>query len=606
MLAEHCPENFLCQSLLLGAEIERVSGRSPEAQALYERAIEYAEQSGSLRHQALGNELGARFWRERKQSKVAVAYLDAARRAYGQWGAAAKVADLERRYGGSARDASAAPDTFGLASTTLAEVSSIDLATVMKAARVLAGEIELERLLEKLLALAIENAGAERGQLVLEHDDGTPRVHAEGSGEQVVVDLAGSPLSATEALPIVVVNHVRRTLDSLVLADASSDERYRHDPYVLRRHPRSVIVAPLVNQGRLLGIVYLENSLATGVFSRERLALIQVLASQAAIAIQNAQLYSGLKREVAERSRMESALRTISEGTGALTGLEFFRTVARLAAETLGSRYALIAEVVGAARDRVATLAFWRDGSFGDNVSYALAGTPCEAVVTGRTCHYPRGIQALFPADTDLHTLGAEGYLGVPLVGSAGTVVGHIALIHDRPLEPEPQDLARAPDLRHPRRHRAGAAAGRRGVAGKPGPLQYAGRNRSGGSVHQPSGRRLRLREPAVPRLHRDGRRGGPRVRLDRRAPSAGSGSHPGAVGRIHAHRARLRGRVPFPAVGWRVSLVPDPQYRHARSRRRHRAMVRRLYRRRRLQARRRGSPRGADGGRAAARPAPG
>ena len=439
-LAEHCPENFLCQSLLLGAEIERVSGRSPEAQALYERAIEYAEQSGSLRHQALGNELCARFWRERKQSKVAVAYLEAARRAYGQWGAAAKVADLDRRYGGSARDA-APPDGLGLTSTTLAEVSSIDLATVMKAARVLAGEIELERLLEKLLAIAIENAGAERGQLVLEHDD-SPRVHAEGSGEQVVVDVAGSPLSATDALPIVVVNHVRRTLESLVLADASSDERYRHDPYVLRRHPRSVIVAPLVNQGRLLGIVYLENSLATGVFTRERLALIQVLASQAAIAIENAQLYSGLKREVAERSRMESALRTISEGTGALTGLDFFRTVARLAAETLGSRYALIAEVVGEARDRVATLAFWRDGSFGDNVSYALAGTPCEAVVTGRTCHYPRGIQALFPADTDLHTLGAEGYLGVPLVGSAGTVVGHIALIHDRPLEPEPQDLA--------------------------------------------------------------------------------------------------------------------------------------------------------------------
>ena len=107
-LAENCPENFLCQSLLLGAEIERVSGRSPDAQALYERAIEYAEQSGSLRHQALGNELGARFWRERKQSRVAVAYLEAARRAYGQWGAAAKVADLERRYGGSARDTRAA------------------------------------------------------------------------------------------------------------------------------------------------------------------------------------------------------------------------------------------------------------------------------------------------------------------------------------------------------------------------------------------------------------------------------------------------------------------------------------------------------------------
>jgi PAS domain S-box-containing protein len=444
VLAEHCPENFRCQALLLAAEIERLSDRPPEAQALYESAIEYAEQTGSLRHQALGNELCARFWRERKQARVAAAYLDAARRAYGRWGAIGKVADLERRYGrdaGAGAGAGGAASAVELTSTTLAEVSSIDLATVMKAARVLAGEMELERLLEKLLAIAIENAGAGRGLLVLEHA-GEPRVHAEGAEGQVVVDLAGSELATSEALPIVVVNHVRRTMESLVLADVSVDERYHHDPYVLRHHPRSVLVAPLVNQGRLLGVVYLENSLATGVFTPERLALIQVLASQAAIAIQNAQLYSGLKREVTERSRMESALRTISEETAALTGLQFFRTVARLAAETLGSRYALITELAGEHRDRVATLAFWRDGSFGENVAYALAGTPCEAVITGRICHYPRGIQTLFPADTDLRTLGADGYLGVPLVGSAGTVVGHIALIHDGPLEPEPQDVA--------------------------------------------------------------------------------------------------------------------------------------------------------------------
>jgi PAS domain S-box-containing protein len=241
---------------------------------------------------------------------------------------------------------------------------------------------------------------------------------------------------------VVIVNYVRRTLESLVLADARSDDRYRHDPYVLGRHPRSVIATPLVNQGRLLGVVYLENNLATGVFTPERLALIQVVASQAAIAIQNAQLYSGLKREVADRTRMEAALRTISEGTAALSGLDFFRTVARLAAETLGSRYALVAEVSGDRRDRVTTLAFWQGGEFGENVSYPLAGTPCEAVIAGQICHHPRGIQSLFPDDHDLAALDAEGYLGVPLFGSSGDVVGHIALIHDRPLVPEAQDLA--------------------------------------------------------------------------------------------------------------------------------------------------------------------
>ncbi len=451
ILAENCPENFLCQSLLLSGEIERVSGRPLAALDLYERAIRHAESTDMLPHQALANELCAGFWLGRRQPQVAAVYLAAARRAYARWGAVAKVSDLERRHGalpilaatdGVRRDPEILPAAVTAESTTLAEVSSIDLVTVMKAARVLAGEIELELLLEKLLAIAIENAGAERGALVLEHD-GAPQMHAEGSGDRVTVQIHDAPaLTATDALPVVIVNAVRRTLESLVLPDARRDERYRHDPYVLGRQPRSVIATPLVNQGRLLGVVYLENNLATGVFTPERLALIQVVASQAAVAVQNAQLYSGLKREVADRTRMEAALRTISEGTAALTGLEFFRTVSRLAAETLGSRHVLVAEVSGDRRDRVTTLAFWQDGAFGENVSYPLAGTPCEAVIAGQTCHHPRGIQSLFPEDHDLIALHAEGYLGVPLFGSSGVVLGHIALIHDRPLVPEPQDLA--------------------------------------------------------------------------------------------------------------------------------------------------------------------
>ncbi len=440
-LTEHCPENFLCQSLLLSAEMERIAGRASAAQELFEQAIGQAERSAVLRQQGLANELCARFWRDRGQHRVAAAYVAAARRAYAEWGAAAKVADLDRRYQSLLAEPAriAAPDTIG--STTLAEVSSIDLATVVRAARVLAGEMELERLLTKMLSIAIQNAGAERGVLVLEHD-GAPLVHAQGSGDRITVAPQGTPLSGTDALPVVIVNHVRRTVEGLVLADARADERYRHDPYVLARQPRSVLVAPLVNQGRLLGIVYLENNLATGVFTPERLALIQVLASHAAIAVQNAQLYAGLKREVADRTRMEAALRTISEGTAALTGLAFFQAVSRLAAETLGTRYAFVAEVVGSERDLLTTLAFWQGGRFGENVTYPVAGTPCEAVIAGETCHHPRGLQALFPADRDLATLGAESYLGVPLVGSAGDVVGHIALIHDQELLPDPQGLA--------------------------------------------------------------------------------------------------------------------------------------------------------------------
>jgi formate hydrogenlyase transcriptional activator len=396
-----------------------------------------------LWQQGLANELCARFWQDREQHRVAAAYAAAARQAYAQWGASAKVADLDRRYRSAApalaSERAASPDTTG--STALAEVSSIDLAAVVKASRVLAGEMDLERLLEKMLSIAIQNAGAERGVLVLEHD-GAPRVHAQSSGDRVTVALQGTPLGGADAVPVVIVNHVRRKVEGLVLVDARVDERFRHDPYVLARQPRSVLVAPLVNQGRLLGVVYLENNLASGVFTPERLALIQVLASHAAIAIQNAQLYAGLKREVADRTRMESALRTISEGTAALTGLAFFQAVARLAAETLGTRYGFVAEVVGPRRDHLTTLAFWQGEAFGENVTYPIAGTPCEAVIAGEMCHHPRHVQALFPADRDLAVLGAESYLGVPLVGSSGDVVGHLALIHDHELIPDPQSVA--------------------------------------------------------------------------------------------------------------------------------------------------------------------
>ncbi len=312
VLAENCPENFLCQSLLLSAEIERIAGRHLSAVDRYERAIRYAGETKLLQDQALANELCARFWLERKQANVAAVYLADARYAWARWGAAAKVLDLEDRYrealDGMPRGAprpgaeprSARPSAQG---TTEVGASVIDLDTVMKAAHVLAGEIDLERLLGKLMAIAIENAGAERGGLVLERDDG-PRVHAEGSADRVGVRVHDAPLLATaDAVPNSIVNYVRRTSESLVLTDARNDDRYRHDAYIVSRQPRSVLCTPLVNQGRLLGVVYLENNLVTDAFTPERIQVVQLLCSQSAIAIQNAELFAEVSRL---RDRLEA------------------------------------------------------------------------------------------------------------------------------------------------------------------------------------------------------------------------------------------------------------------------------------------------------------
>ena len=301
VLAENCPENFLCQSLLLSAELERIKGRPLAALDLYERAIRYAWETGMLQHRALANELCARFWLERRLVNVAAVFLAAARYAYAEWGATAKVADLERRYPvlttrAAADGARLEPEGLVTAgttqSTTRAEVSSIDLVTVLKAAQAIASEIELERLLATLMRILIQNAGARKGFLILEHD-GQPLIQARGSVEAPEVRvLQGAPVAASRDLAPAIVNYVWRTCESVVLADAASDPTYSSDPYIVRNKSKSILCTPVLNQSRLVGVVYLENDLTTGAFTPDRSQVLQMLSAQAAIAITNARLFA--------------------------------------------------------------------------------------------------------------------------------------------------------------------------------------------------------------------------------------------------------------------------------------------------------------------------
>ena len=301
ILSEHCPENFLCQSLLLSAEVERIAGRHPSALDLYERAIRYAGETGMIQHQALANELCARFWLERRQANVAAVFLAEARLAYLEWGANAKVQDLERRYPellaqrgvrGAERPAEAVPDTPTPLSTTETKPADLDAASVMKAAQAIAGEIELERLLAKLMRILIESAGARKGFLVLEQD-GHALIQARGSVDAPdVTVLQGTPVAASRDLAPAIVNYVWRTSESVVLADAAHDHTYGSDPYIARNRPKSVLCAPVLNQSRLVGVVYLENDLTTGAFTPDRIQVLQMLSAQAAIAISNARLFA--------------------------------------------------------------------------------------------------------------------------------------------------------------------------------------------------------------------------------------------------------------------------------------------------------------------------
>jgi transcriptional regulator with GAF, ATPase, and Fis domain len=433
VLAENCPENFRCQSLLLSAEIERITGRDFSAQDLYDRAIRYASETGLIQHQAIANELCAKFWLGRGQYKIAGVFLAEARLYYAQWGAAAKVESLDRNYADLLEcHLRLERRQSEIGSAAVAE--SLDVATAMKAAQAIAREIDLETLLGTLMRIAIENAGAQRGSLILERD-GKAFIQAEGTLDTVEVKLHNAvPLEGALTLSNGIVNYVRRTLESVVLADARADDRYAGDEYVVRRGPRSILCTPVLKQGRLIGMLYLENNLVSGAFTDDRIKLLQLVSSEAAISIENARLYEEMKQEVMQRQQAEQTLRSIVEGTAAVTGGDFFSALVRHLASAIRVRYAFVTECTDKSKSRVRTLAFWAGESHAKNIEYDLALTPCESVIGGQVCHHISELQKRFPYDTDLVTLGAESFIGLPMTDASGEIIGHLAVLDDRPM----------------------------------------------------------------------------------------------------------------------------------------------------------------------------
>ncbi len=434
VLAENCPENFLCQSLLLSAEIERITGHDFSAQGLYDRAVRYATETGLLQHQALANELYAKFWLGRGEEKIAEMFLAEARVYYAEWGARAKVESLDRNHARLLERHLRLQRMRSDVGAPAAGVEGLDVATAMKAAQAMAREIDLDTLLKRLMEIAIENAGAERGCLILERD-GQAFIQAEGTKDTVEVKLQNAvPLDHALSLSKGIVNYARRTLESVVLSDARADDRYAADEYVVRRRPRSILCTPVLKQGRLIGVLYLENNLVTGAFTSDRLKLLQLVSSEAAISIENARLYDEMKQEAAHRRQAEQTLRSIMEGTAAVTGGDFFSALVRHLATAIGVRYAFVTECTDETNSRVRTLAFWSGDALADNIEYDLAKTPCERVIDGQVCHHDSNLQQLFPEDTPLVTMEAESFVGLPMYAASGNIIGHLAVLDVNPM----------------------------------------------------------------------------------------------------------------------------------------------------------------------------
>jgi predicted ATPase/signal transduction histidine kinase len=301
--AENCPPTFGDKHALMSAEIAHLEGRDLDAMRLYEEAIRAARENGFVQNEGLANELAARFYQKRGIEKVARSYLRDARYCYLRWGALGKVKQLDERY-------PAIEERASLRSSTIigTSVEQMDLGTVMKASHAVAGEIVLEKLIKTLMMIALEHAGAERGLLILTHGEEL-RIAAEArtGGDGVEVELQHALVTPSD-LPDSLIHYVIRTQESVILDDASTQNLFSQDEYVRQRRPRSVLCLPLVKQVNLVGILYLENSLAPRVFTPKRLAMLEMLASQAAISLDHARLYADLNRLNAELRRSEAYL----------------------------------------------------------------------------------------------------------------------------------------------------------------------------------------------------------------------------------------------------------------------------------------------------------
>src|ERR1700726_1255600 len=256
--AEQCPENFENRAALVGAEIARLQGRDVDAMRLYEKAIRAARENGFVQDEGLAYELAARFYAARGFDEIAHLYLRNARYGYLRWGAAGKVRQLEELYPHLREEAPApAPD-----STIGTSVEQLDLGTVMKASQAVAEEIVLEKLIKTLLMIALEHAGAERGLLILpQGEELLIAAEARTGRNGIDVQLQGALVTPSE-LPGSLLPYVIRTQESVILDDASSQNLFSQDEYVRQRRPRSVLCLPLLKQVHLVGILYLENSLA--------------------------------------------------------------------------------------------------------------------------------------------------------------------------------------------------------------------------------------------------------------------------------------------------------------------------------------------------------
>ncbi|PZF72625.1 adenylate/guanylate cyclase domain-containing protein [Taibaiella soli] len=293
----YCPQNYAHRRLLIEAEIARLEDRKEDARLLYDKSIRQAVENKMLHDEALAWELAGKFHIQTAIEQIGVFYINNALLAYRRWGASAKIEDLAARY--SHLDIRL-PEEPG--QTAIARDTDIDLGTLLKASTALSGELVLSSLLEQLMHLLAENAGAQSGFIMVEKA-GHLNVEAElvpATGQ--ISTLQSRSLDEIKTAPLSVINYVIAKRETVLLDNAAESALFRDDPFIVNHAPKSILCMPLIRQGKLQGVIYLANEITIGAFTESRVSFLKLLSTQIAISLENALFYSDMEHRVSERT----------------------------------------------------------------------------------------------------------------------------------------------------------------------------------------------------------------------------------------------------------------------------------------------------------------
>jgi predicted ATPase/signal transduction histidine kinase/serine/threonine protein kinase len=315
--AKYAPMNYQHKVDLVGAETYRTLGQRAEAIELYDRAIAGARENDYIQEEALANELAAKFYLDWGKANIAAVYMQSAYAGYARWGAKAKTADLETRYpellapilqarefrnfAGLDGDTNASEARSESRTSSSSPADSLDLATILKASQAISQEIRVDRLVATLMQVVMENTGAHTGTLMLATETSWQILrHCPNTQTSQLQALSAND---SQSVPLSLVHYVQRTQETVVIDDVSTPHAFATDPYWQRSAPQSILAVPILKQGHFIGLVYLENFLTVGAFGSNRQELVQLIAAQAAISLENAQFYSTLEQKVADRTQ---------------------------------------------------------------------------------------------------------------------------------------------------------------------------------------------------------------------------------------------------------------------------------------------------------------